>query len=299
MPGRMWQRDREGRIIRAQPSPPMPAGPDGDRAAAGPVGNARRRASLGLALRLGLRDTYDYLGAVLLLSGVWSITATTALLGGQAVGRAVFGALPGLLPLLLTTLAALAGLALAGGPLLAGVFRFARNAAARREPEVFDLAWGFRSALGSSLRLAAVQILGALLLAANGYFYISQRQPLLVVVGAMFGYALAFWGMMSLYQWPLLAEQEIPVGRVIRKSALLVLDNFAFSFVLGTVCLVLTLLLWVTMAGGLLLWAGMVGMLLTQAARELLRRYGVLPPDPTLDPIAEETHEFGGRGWHE
>ena len=30
-------------------------------------------------------------------------------------------------------------------------------------------------------------------------------------------------------------------------------------------------------------------MIQTQATRELLRRYGILPPDPTLDPIADET----------
>ena len=36
---------------------------------------------------------------------------------------------------------------------------------------------------------------------------------------------------------------------------------------------------------------GVVAILLTQATRELLRKYGVLGPDPTLDPIMDEVQE--------
>src|SRR5688572_9321868 len=182
MPGRMWQRDREGRIIRSPALPPTAPGDGGAAATGGKT--ARPRVNLVLALRLGLRDTYDYLGAVLLLSGVWSVAAGVAALGGFAAAEALFSRLPGPLYLLLAVLVILGALALAGGPLLAGVFRFARNAAARREPEVFDLAWGFRSAFGRSVSLAALQLFGGFLLAANGYFYlfISRGQPLLLVL---------------------------------------------------------------------------------------------------------------------
>ena len=54
----------------------------------------RSRASLGLALRLGLRDTYDYLGVLMLLSFAWTMLAFTGIVGGQAIGLTLFGALP-------------------------------------------------------------------------------------------------------------------------------------------------------------------------------------------------------------
>ena len=93
---------------------------------------------------------------------------------------------------------------------------------------------------------------------------------------------------MMLYQWPLLVEQEIPTRRIVRKSALLALDNAPFTLALFALAGVLTAALWFSVVGAVLLWAGVLAMLTTQATRELLRKYDVLPPDPTLDPMAEE-----------
>ena len=110
---------------------------------------------------------------------------------------------------------------------------FARKAAAREEPDLFDLAWGFRGALGRSLALAAVQVYGLLLLSANCWFYLSHRSLPLVILGAAQCYLALFWLAMILYQWPLLAEQEIPTRQIVRKSALLALDNAPFTLALS------------------------------------------------------------------
>jgi hypothetical protein len=314
----MWKRGPDGEIVRAEPAE-TPTGRRSDPSGGTP-GEPRpvpRRAKLGLALRLGLRDTYDYLGSVVLLSLVCSALAAAAALGGQSLGLGLFKGLPGMLPQVVSTLAGLAGLVLVGGPLAAGLFRFARNAAARQEPEVYDLAWGFRTVPGLSLSLAAVQVLAALVLAGNCYFYAAQRHPGLVVLGALFGYGLVFWALLSCYTWPLLAEQPFPhprdagdrergdastppppstrprggAGRIFKKSALLVLDNLGYTAALALVLLVLSIVLWLTVVGGLLLWPGSMAMFLSQATRELLRKYDLLPPDPTLDPISSEVSQ--------
>jgi hypothetical protein len=284
MAQRMWKRGPDGEIVRSGPewAEHRPPG-------AAPQAVLPRRASLGLALRLGFRDTYDYLGTVLLMSVVWGVAVSTSAVGGQALGYALFQRLPGLLPAFLSTLAALAGSVLMCGPLAGGFFRFARNAAAREEPDFFDLSWGFRRALGRSLSLAAVQTFGCVVLAGDAYFFLSLRNPFAAVVGALFGYAFVFWAMMSLYGWPLLAEQEIGTARILAKSALLALDNFGYTLLLGLAALLLTVVLWATVVAGALLWAGALAMIFTQGTRELLRKYGVLPPDPTLDPMAGET----------
>jgi uncharacterized membrane protein YesL len=288
----MWGRGPDGQIIRMERPAAVSAAPAPDSPPA-------KRAGLILALRLGFRDTYDHLGAVLLCSVAGVVIGAVALLGGQALGLRLFGSLPGLLPPAVSLLLSLVALALVGGPLTAGIYRYCRNAAARKEPEVFDLAWGFRRAYARSAALSLMQVFGGLILAGNCYFYFSLRHPVLVVLGGVFGYGFLFWCLMSSYQWPLLAEQEIPTHRVVKKSALLVLDNFAFTLGLSLVLVLVTALCWGTVIGSVLLWIGAAAMLQTQATRELLRKYDVLPPDPTLDPVAEETHELRGRGWHE
>lgn len=287
---RMWQRGPDGEIIRVR-SEPEPSPTTAGRPAPADS-TVRRRARFGLALRLGLRDTYDYLGAILVHSFLWTMVTGTAATAGQSLGLRWFAALPPLFAAVLAFLTGVVALVLVGSPLTAGVFRYARNAAARAEPELYDLAWGFRRALGKSLGLGAIQIAAGLLLAGNCYFYVTRSHPVAVVVGAVFGYLLAFWGVACLYQWPLLVEQELSPAAAVKKSALLVLDNFGFTALLAVFLAVLTAVLWVTVIGGTLLWAGGTAMFLTQATRELLRKYGVLGPDPTLDPIAEETHDL-------
>jgi len=295
-PGRKWARDSRGRVVRA-PERPAASTSDGsglsDQSDQSDQSDRHRKAALKLALRLGFRDTYDHLGTVVLMSVAWALISAAGFFGAQSAAFRLFIGLPGQLPALLSLLGGLAGVALTAGPFTAGTFRYARNAAARREPEIFDLGWGFRSALASSVALSAVQLAGAVLLGANALFYVIQRHPLGLVVGAFFGYALAFWLLTCLYQWPLLVgqsgtERPAPMPTVLKKSALLVLDNFAFTLALGAVVLVLTAALWAAVVPACVLWAGTLAVVLTQAIRELLRKYELLPPDPTLDPMSGE-----------
>ena len=283
MSERLWRRGPDGEIERS-PEPPVP---EGERL------SRLKHASARLALKLGFRDTYDHLGAVVFISLLWTCVASVVLWSGYAVGQTLFIGLPGQLPAFLSTLTALLSLTLVGGPLLAGCYRFARNACARQEPELLDLTWGFRVALKPGLALAAAQFFGVLLLGGNAAFYLSLRQPVLMALGALFGYLLVFWLLSMLYQWPLLVVQEADpkpprAGAAIRKSALLVLDNLGFTLLVAAVGLLISAILGVTLVGAALLWLGTMGMVQTQATRELLRRYNVLSPDPTLDPVADE-----------
>lgn len=290
----MWQRGPDGEIVRVEPR-----ASDAEERTPGAEEGRPPRARLALALRLGFRDTYDYLGSLVLQGALVTFLASGAAGGGYGIASRLTGALPGWLPFLLGLFTAAAGLVLIGAPLTAGLFRFARRAAAREEPELFDLAWGFRHALGRSLALGGVQVFGTLLLAGNCLFYLAQRHLLLMALGASLSYLLLFWLGMLLYQWPILLEQGTGALAAVRKSALLVLDNAPFTFGLLLAAAVLTAVLGVTVVGVVLILPGALAMLTTQATRELLRKYGLLPPDPTLDPLAGETHEVRGLGWHE
>lgn len=295
MSERMWRRGPDGEIIRAEPaapSPPAPGDPDNPPVA------TRSRAKLGIALKLGFRDTYDYLGSLVLAGSIASFVTGAAVVGAHGLALQAFLRLPGFLPLLVSVFVAALALILIGGPLSGGLFRFAHKAAARKEPELFDFAWGFRAGFTPSLKLASVQVIGTLALAGNCAFYLAQHNLPLMALGASFGYLLVFWCAAMLYQWPLLLEGA-DVKTTLRKSALLVLDNLPFTLGILLVALVLVMLCGISVIGIVLLLPGAMAMLTTQGTRELLRKYGLLPPDPTLDPIAEETHDSGGLGWHE
>lgn len=289
----MWRRGPDGEIVR------VPARSPGTGEGSEERPGAPSRASLRLALRLGFRDLYDYLGSLVLLGALLVFLGSAAAAAGHGAAAALFGRLPGLLPLLLSALGGMAGWVVVGAPLTAGLFRFARRAAARDEPELFDAAWGFRRAFRRSAALGAVQAAVTFVLAGNCLFYLAQRNLVLMALGATVGYLLLFWLAAMLYQWPLMIEQDAPPLAAVRKSALLVLDNAPFTFGLLGVLALVTALLGVTVVGVVLILPGALAMLTTQATRELLRKYGLLPPDPTLDPIATETHELGGFGWHE
>lgn len=295
MSERMWRRGPDGEIIRAEPAAPPPP-PTGDPDT--PPIPVRPRAKLGIALKLGFRDTYDYLGSLVLAGSVASFLTAAAVAGANSLVLKTALRLPGFLPALILAFVAALSLILVGGPLSGGLFRFAQKAAARKEPELFDFAWGFRAGFAPSLKLASVQVLGSLALAGNCAFYLAQHNLPLMALGASFGYLLVFWCAAMLYQWPLLQEGA-GVKTAIRKSALLVLDNVPFTLGILLVAVTVVVLCGVSVIGIVLLLPGALAMLTTQATRELLRKYGLLPPDPTLDPIAEETHDTAGLGWHE
>ncbi len=289
MPGGLWEKTPDGRVIRRRNPAPEPrrSTPDSTGKEEKPPVPAGK-ASLKLALRLGFRDVYDAIGIVLVASLLWSFLAGLGMLGVHSIGRNLGALLSPLAAQLLSTVGALFGLILTSGPLFGGINWYARKMALRREPEVFDLAWGFGSAFRRCLGLALIQAIGSVVLASNLWFYLSTGHVALAVIGSLFGYGLLLWMMMCAYQWPLLVEQDLAPWASVRKSALLILDNPGFSLGFGLVLLLTSALCWFTIVGGVVLWAGTVSILATQAVRELLRKYGLLPPDPTVDPIYDE-----------
>lgn len=283
MTGPQWRRLPDGTVSRqtAQPAP----------ATVSPEA-LTYRPCLRLALRLALRDCWDHLGVLLLASLLTPLLVSSAVAAGVWAASSLAGGLPGQLPFLASLLLAQLCVALVLGPLAGGLFRYCRNAAARSEPELLDLLWGIRDAPGLCLRLALLQGYVLLLLGLNCAFYFTWRSLPGYLLGMLTLYGLLFWLVTSLYHWPFVAQGETRVRQIVRKSALLVLDNGLYSLGLALAWVFLAALLWMIVLPGALLWGGCSAMLATQAGRELLRKYGVLPPDPTLDPIAEETTQF-------
>jgi len=250
------------------------------------------------ALRFALRDLYDYLGTFLVASALWS-TLFLSLVAGAAAAAERWAGRSGPLPVLVFSGIGWAAAATILGPLTAGLFRLARNVAARRDPELLDLLWGWRERLGASVGLAALQgavglVLGFGLLIAAGW---PPGRLATDVVRTAFAYAVALWGLLCLYQWALFAEPTLGGGAPIRNAYVLAIHSGLLTHAAMILLLLTGGLLAMSVVGGLLLGAGWVALVATHLVRELLRRHGLLPPDPTEGDPGER--DAWGHGWHE
>lgn len=253
---------------------------------------------IGRVLRFALRDLYDYLGVFLVASTLWS-TLFLSLLAGAATAAERVAGRSGPLPVLLFSSIGWAVAAAILGPLTAGLFRLARNVAARRDPELLDLLWAWRERLAASIRLAALQGAVTLLLGFGLLIAVSWPPGRLVtdVVRTAFAYAVALWGLLSLYQWALFAEPELGGGAPVRNAYVLAIESGLLTHATLIVLLLTGGMLAMSVVGGLLLGAGWVALVATHCVRESLRRHGLLPPDPTEGDPGER--DAWGHGWHE
>jgi uncharacterized membrane protein YesL len=254
----------------------------------------------------GLGAAYDALGVTLVLSFLGFIVAATAIMGGWSVGLAVQGDRGRLLASWL--LDARAQPVSAGGsadaarlmlgavvpfglwctvvsPLTAGAFAYVRDLLAHEHPVWRDLPGLVRAHWASAVRLGTVQAALTIILATDFVFFLSRSAFGLKLVGLLFLYPLLFWLLAQQYQWPLLVEQRQGAWSAIKKSSLLTLDNPGFTLVLGLLTGAVSVLCVAAMVGLPLLWVGTIAFLHTEATRGLLRKYGLVPPEP--DPEAD------------
>jgi hypothetical protein len=261
---------------------------DGPEAEASPPPAAR----LPLALRDGIRAAWDRLGLVIAVSVTW-----TALL---FIPLSIGYWLPSTLPVPVRYAVILLTAAWIGAAPTAGAFAVAQRVAAQREATYADFWREGLQWFWPALRLSLLHQVVLGLIAINLRFYL--------LLGSLAGkigcllclYALLFFLMMAVYHWPLLAAQESGIfdepGRRAKRGALAVMRR-AFFLAMGrpfyslgllTVLLLISALLFATLALPALLWIGTMAMLAAAANRALLIQYGVLPAPPQEEPIPDE-----------
>jgi uncharacterized membrane protein YesL len=240
---------------------------------------------LGRTLRYGIRAAWDALGFVCAMSlTLFACGLLPALLAWQFAGIAP---------------AIAVWLALAP-PLFAGACRLTHSVFEHDEPAYSDLWRGFARLYVRAVALGAAQFGVTALLAANILFYLSRSSFPFLLLALVFTYLLLFWAMNCLYHWPLLVAAEAGIIRredggearlraVFRNGFLLAFSAPGFTFVLLLVIMAVNALMAASGVGMALLSGGFTAFLTTQAARDQLVRFGVLPPPPDPDaPAADE-----------
>ena len=126
------------------------------------------------------------------------------------------------------------------GPATAGLF-YVANEVAKGEPISFGLFWvGLRKHFVLSLKLALTLVIATLLLIVNLGFYFNVQSTIAQIIGIIWIYVVVFWGIVLNFPFALLVQMDKPsVLKILRNSALLVLDNVRLSISMS----ILTLLL--------------------------------------------------------
>ncbi|MDO8684602.1 MAG: hypothetical protein Q7N50_14140 [Armatimonadota bacterium] len=229
-----------------------------------------------VTLKRAVGDLYDNLGLVLIASFAWFAVAAIP----TGLGLSLLSNLP--IPYLGFIIFVWHTLVVA--PVLAGIFHLAGNIAKRESPAILDIIEGARRFLIPSWQLAALQLIVTAILVTDVVFFlslfVSTRQTLYAPLMAVALYALLFWGMMVLYQWPLLVEQRPPTFKLIYRSFLLVADNLSFTTIVYFAIILLTILC--ISPGMAILYMGAAAVISTNALRDLLKKYGLVEVEPEV-----------------
>jgi uncharacterized membrane protein YesL len=174
----------------------------------------------------------------------------------------------------------------------AGLFYLAREVSRGGAPDLRVYLRGFRKWFGPALRLGILELAAGVVLWVNIDFYSHLRGPASIpgmVLSAVMVWLAAFFLLMHVHLFPLLVAGERRLRTLLRKSALLTLDNLGFTIGIAVQSLALTALCVVTGAGLVLINGSALAMLLTTGHHELLRKYS---DDPSLPPEMIENRSF-------
>lgn len=165
----------------------------------------------------------------------------------------------------------------------AGLFHLANRISRGEEVALRDIFVGFRLHFVPALKVGVFDLAALLILWVNVDFYSHLGGPVsipgMVLAGAMIWLGV-FVLLMHAHIYPLLVDGETSFKQLLRKSALLTLDNLLFTVGITVQALSLSVLCVVTGAGLVLINGSVVAVLLVAGHQELRRKYHSWEPAP-------------------
>ncbi len=230
---------------RGPSTPPRPTSPRRPRAAD----------LLAPAFRTALWRVYDHLGLLIVLNLIWLVLLVPVVTAPAAT---------------------------------AALFDVARRLARRETVSAATYFRSFRRLFPSALILGLFSAFTAFVLwiAVDFYSHLggAMRYPGFLLA-ALLVWLGVFVALMHAHLFPVLVHGDRRLPVVLKKSALLTLDNLAFSLGILVQTAALAALCVVTGAGLVLIGGSLVAVLLVSGHRELLRKYR--PDDPSLEEVKE------------
>lgn len=132
------------------------------------------------------------------------------------------------------------------------------------------------------LKLSSVQLLITLIILADIYFFSVQTSLAMRIAGVVMLYVLFLWGTSLLWQWPFLIREAVGTVKILKKSALVLLDNPFFTVLAFSVTMLCGILLLASVLGMLVALSGLLSCFVVRAHRETLKKYGVVEDEPDI-----------------
>ncbi len=284
-------RRRYSRHVTVQPTPARADGADNPPL---PPFNLWR------TLRFGIREAWDALGFVCAASLTLFLALPVPVVLALMVAR-----VPSPMALIAAAVAGSVASAAVLGPLYAGTCSLVHRTIVRDEPSYMDLLRGTGRLYWRATGLALVESAVTGVLLGNLVFYARLRGFGWLLITTVFLYLCLFWGMNCLYHWPLLVAAEEGIIRRDDGGRPRLLPVFRNGFLLATSAPIYSLGLLVVLAvvlipaglsgvGMALVGPGLAAFLTTQATRDQLVRFGVLPPPPDLESPVNDVWRMRG-----
>lgn len=228
------------------------------------------------------------------------MSLTVFLTSIPAIGLFVKGLSSTSLPRLIACLPGVALYLLTVPPVYAGVCWLTHLIIERDEPSYAEIWRGATRMYGRAVALGAIHLVVTLVLLGNAAFYLRTGGFIFILLAVLFLYALLFWGMNLFYHWPLFIAIEGGILKrddggkpglrsVFRNGFLLAFSAPAFTFILVAVIMAVSIPLIISGAGLALIAPGFIAFLSTQATRDQLVRFHILPEPPDPDEPIEDT----------
>jgi len=217
-------------------------------------------------------DTYDNLGKVILGNVVWFILCLPTFFGLFGLLFQPSGKQLNLFPYLMLLIPSL----LLSAPITAGLFHLTYIFVQEREAEFKELFIGFKKYFKKSVVIALILAAIIGLLVVNIQFY-ATRAPALKFIGVIFAglglWGMVFIGLLLVYLFPILVQQDGGLGKIFKRAALLVLDNIGYTLVVAILAMVVSLGLTIFTVGLVFLMMSLISILLNNALTEVLKKY--------------------------
>jgi uncharacterized membrane protein YesL len=221
-------------------------------------------------------NIYDHLGGCILLNLLWTVCSIPWLALGAlliTVGWGQFLLGRGLLGIMVTA-AGIQQLLLS--PVSAALWAVTAHWAHGRAAPVSAFFPALRRFFGRALVLWLGFTLVALLLGLNAYFYknVLPDIPLLgAFVSGIMVWIYLFASLVQIYVLSFLVQEDGSLKRTVRRSLLVMFDNFLYTFVLGFLMSVVLAAGLVSLAGLLFLAVSLTGVIANTGLREVMKRY--------------------------
>ncbi len=212
-----------------------------------------------------MRSAYEHLGMVLYTSLVWFALAFMPATFSISFARQA--------PCLLTFLVAFLAIAFLAAPMTVAVCSVAQALLNGEEPGMRELWRRFRTHYWPTVKASSTMLAVLVVLVIDIIFFLSSGRRIVQWIAVPWLYLLLYWLLMTLYVAPLIAREHVSLLSLLKRTALLVLDNLVVTIALLLEVLLIIFLCWLLQFPVFILQGGLLALLLVTALGEVLQKY--------------------------